>query len=94
MIRLEDSQEKFYFCRTANWSGVVLAVGMEQAAKLALAEATDFSGEDLLVSPAILVREIVDEFFGEEDEVFSTAKVYADMGCHKEANVIRNFIKL
>ena len=36
MIKLEDSNESFYFCTTANWSTIVLAVDENEAAKEAL----------------------------------------------------------
>ena len=36
MIKLEDSDESFYFCTTANWSTIVLAIDENEAAKEAL----------------------------------------------------------
>ena len=62
MIKLEDSDENFYFCTTANWSTIVLAIDENEAAKEAL-ECARFVLEDkCMVSACMRVKKIQDKF--------------------------------
>ena len=61
MIKLEDSNESFYFCTSADWSTIVLAADENEAAKEAL-ECANFILEDkCMVSACMRVKKIQDK---------------------------------
>ena len=58
MIKLEDSNEDFYFCTTANWSTIVLAESVEEATREALDCAKFVLDKKFMVSPCMRVKKI------------------------------------
>ena len=92
MIKLEDSDESFYFCTSANWSTMVLAVDENEAAKQAI-ECANFILEDkCMVSPCMRVKKIQDKF-EDCDFLFRIDQIFADMGMHKESRSMSEIIK-
>ena len=92
MIKLEDSDESFYFCTTANWSTIVLAIDENEAAKEAL-ECARFVLEDkCMVSACMRVKKIQDKF-EDCDFIFRIDEIFADMGMHKESRSMSEIVK-
>ena len=92
MIKLEDSKENFYFCITANWSTIVLAVVENEAAKEALECANFILEEKCMVSPCMRIKKIQDKF-EDCDFLFRIDQIFADMGMHKESRSMSEIIK-
>ena len=92
MIKLEDSDESFYFCTTANWSTIVLAADENEAAKEALGCAKFILEDKCMVSACMRVKKIEDKF-EDCDFLFRIDKIFADMGMHKESRSMSEIIK-
>ena len=93
MINFENSSNSFYFCSSADWSTIVQAKSETEAAGLALAYLLEELEEELLVSPAMRVREITEEY-QDEDIIVSTSETFADIGMHDQAKILEGFLKL
>ena len=92
MIKLEDSKESFYFCATANWSTIVLAIDENEAAKEALESANFILEEECMVSACMRVKKIQDKF-EDCDILFRIDQIFADIGMHKESRSMSEIIK-
>ena len=92
MINFENSGKDFYFCSSADWSTVVVAESEIEAAGLALANLSDELGEELLVSPAMRIRKIAEDF-EDADNIVCTSEVFADIGMHEQASILERAIK-
>ena len=92
MIKLEDSKENFYFCTTANWSTIVLAVDENEAAKEAIECANFILEEKCMVSPCMRIKKIQDKF-EDCDFIFRIDEIFADMGMHKESRSMSEIVK-
>ena len=92
MIKLEDSKENFYFCTTANWSTIVLAVDENEAAKEALECANFILEEKCMVSPCMRIKKIQDKF-EDCDFLFRIDQILADIGMHKESRSMSEILK-
>ena len=92
MIKLEDSNEDFYFCTTANWSTMVLAENEEQATREALSCAKFVLDKEFMVSPCMRVKKFKDNF-EDSDHLFRIDKILADIGMHKESRSMSEILK-
>ena len=92
MIKLEDSKENFYFCTTANWSTIVLAVDENEAAKEALECANFILEEKCMVSPCMRIKKIQDKF-EDCDFLFRIDKIFSDNGMYKESRSMTEILK-
>ena len=92
MIKLEDSDEDFYFCTTANWSTIVLAESQEEATREALSCAKFVLDKKFMVSPCMRVKKIKDNF-EDSDHLFRIDKILADIGMHKESRSMSEILK-
>jgi hypothetical protein len=92
MIKLEDSDEDFYFCTSGNWSTVVLAKNKNEAANEALSCANFVLEKDCMVSPCMRVKKIKLDI-EESDSIFRIDEIFADIGMHKESRSMSEIIK-
>jgi len=92
MIKLEDSNESFYFCTSADWSTIVLAVDENEAAKEAIECADFIMGDKFTVSACMRVKKI-EEKFEEKDILIRIDQVFADMGMNEKARDLTEIIK-
>lgn len=92
MIKLEDSDEDFYFCSTANWSTVVLAKGKNEAAVEAMDCAKFVLDSEWTVSPCMRIKKVEDKL-EDTDCLFRIDQIFADMGMHKESRSMSEIIK-
>lgn len=94
MIKLEDSEESFYFCTSANWQCVVKAEDLESAAQkalsLSIAELND--GDGAMLSPCLRIKKIHEDVEN-EDEFIRIDHVLADIGMHKESKAMFEILK-
>ena len=92
MIKLEDSNEDFYFCTTANWSTMVLAENEEQATREAISCAKFVLDKEFMVSPCMRVKKFKDNF-EDADSLFRIDQILADIGMHKESRSMSEILK-
>ena len=92
MIKLEDSDENFYFCSTANWSTVILAKDKNEAAIEAMDCAKFVLEDKCTVSPCMRIKKIEDKF-EDSDSLFRIDEIFADMGMYKESRSMSEIIK-
>jgi hypothetical protein len=92
MIKLENSEEDFYFCTTANWSTIVLAEDKEEAAREALSCAKFVLDKKFMVSPYMRIKKIKDKF-EDSDSLFRIDQILADIGMHKESRSMSEILK-
>ena len=92
MIKLEDSNEDFYFCTTANWSTMVLAENEEQATREAISCAKFVLDKEFMVSPCMRVKKFKDNFV-DSDSLFRIDQILADIGMHKESRSMSEILK-
>ena len=92
MIKLEDSETSFYFCQSANWQAVVEAENKVEASIKALKETLETLGRDTLISPCMMVRKIK-EGLEDSDVLFRIDHILADLGMHKEARALEDFLE-
>jgi predicted metal-dependent peptidase len=92
MIKLEDSDENFYFCSTANWSTVVLAKDKNEAAIEAMECAKFLLDNEWTVSPCMRIKKVEDKL-EDADCLFRIDEIFADMGMHKESRSMSEIIK-
>ena len=92
MIKLEDSDESFYFCTTANWSTIVLAIDENEAAKEAL-ECAQFVLEDKCMVSACMRVKKIKEKLEDSDYLIRIDKVFSDMGMYKESRSMTEILK-
>ena len=92
MIKLEYSNEDFYFCTTANWSTIVLAKNIEEATREAIDCAKFVLDKNFMVSPCMRVKKI-EENFEDSDSLFRIDQILADVGMHKESRSMSEILK-
>jgi hypothetical protein len=92
MIKIENDDRRFYFCETADWSAIVLAESEADATRKALSEANEFYDEELKLSPCMRVKKI-EESFEDNDILFSIEEILADIGMHKESQIMSKILK-
>ncbi len=92
MIKMENDDRSFYFCESADWSAVIVAESEADAARQALSEANEFYDDELKLSPCMRVKKI-DESFEDHDILFSIEEILADVGMHKESQIMSKILK-
>ena len=92
MIKLEDSDESFYFCTTANWSTIVLAIDENEAAKEAL-ECAHFVLEDKCMVSACMRVKKIKEKLEDSDKLIRIDKIFSDIGMYKESRSMTEILK-
>ena len=92
MIKTEKDDRNFYFCESADWSTMVLAINEHEAAKEALECANFILEEKCMVSACMRVKKIQDKF-EDCDFLFRIDQIFADMGMHKESRSMSEIVK-
>jgi len=92
MVKLDTSNDSFYFCTTAGWSTVVKAVDEDSAAVAAISEGINTLEQEAEVSPCIRVKKIKEKF-EDEDILIRIDQVFADMGMNEKSRDLTNIIK-
>lgn len=92
MIKKEESDKKFYFCQSADWSTVVLAQDEFEAAKLALKSALESLKDETNVG-LIMSLKIINEGVEKLDIFIRIDQTLADIGMHKESRALTEIIE-
>jgi len=92
MIKMEDDDRSFYFCQSADWSATIVAESEADAARRALADANEFYEQELRLSPCMRVKKI-EESFEDNDILFRIEEILADIGMHKESQIMSKILK-
>ena len=92
MIKLEDSDESFYFCTTANWSTIVLAIDENEAAKEALECAQFVLENKCMVSACMRVKKSKGKL-EDSDNLIRIDKIFSDIGMYKESRSMTEILK-
>lgn len=92
MIKIENDDRSFYFCESADWSAITVADSEAEAAKQSIAEANEFYEQELLLSPCMRVKKI-EESFEDNDVLFRIEEILADIGMHKESQIMSKILK-
>lgn len=93
MIRKEGDGLDYYWCETADWNSVVLAVDENEAASKSLILALDDLDDGAMVSPVMRVKKIKTDV-ELSDFLIKMDSVLADIGKHKEAKALKEICNL
>ena len=97
MFKLSENDfERTYYITSADWEAVVSSPSSEEASASALREAFMNEGDNLKLSPAIIVIDMTSfslNFNNDHARVFKTSAVLADIGKHELSKKFKNISK-
>jgi translation initiation factor 2 alpha subunit (eIF-2alpha) len=92
MLKLDQDKRDYYFCTSADWSAVVLAKSVSEAAGKSVKKVIDELKEGANIAPAIRVKKIKEKL-DFSDKLLRMDEVLSDIGMHKESKHLKEIIK-
>ena len=91
----EDDISNIYYVTAADWESIIISTNYEKAAVAAFEEIYDKLGEDMNLSPAVIVVNVTgfSETISEDNaKILPTGMILSDMGLHDLAKKLKKII--
>lgn len=92
MIKFENDKKYFYFCTSANWSTVVLADSVNDAAAKSLNKVITETHDEASISPVIRIKKI-EEKLENSDFLVRMDSTLSDIGMYKESKAFKEILE-